>query len=559
MSTSTQNLKVVIDAIDNTKKSFSSVNKNITGVQKSVGNLKTKLESMKPTFQKMATVGTVAFGAIVLGANKTIKSASDLGESINAVQVVFKDGADSILEFGKTASQTVGLAQSEYNQMATNTGALLSKTGLAMSDVAGRTNELAIRAADMASVFNTDVGDAMSAINQALRGETEAIRRYTGDVTDASLETFRLSQGIGKSVKEMTQEEKVLLRLEKIMADTAVTAGDFANTSDSLANQQRILKAETENLSASIGTSLLPVKKALLEAIRPVVEKMAEFAKNNPEAVKWIVILAGALSGLVAVIGFVGMALIPVIGALTAISLPMLAIIALVGVIVGLIAWWVINWEENVETIKWIWENFIDFLLNKWEAFKAWLLNIWNSIKDAFMFWVNLHVAIWQGMINGFMSAFNGFIAFITNALDRIKNGFNNAVETVKSIFQTGFDWISSNIIDPIIGRIEKIKDAINRIIQKAKDIGKDVGGKIRNLFGKRASGGNVTAGKPYIVGERRPEVFIPSTHGRIEPSVGGGGAIVVNISGNSFMGDDDMAEKVGDKLITILKRTQRI
>jgi hypothetical protein len=76
----------------------------------------------------------------------------------------------------------------------------------------------------MASVFNTDVDDAMSAINQALRGETEAIRRYAGDVTDATLQTYLLSQGIEKNVTEMTQQEKRLLRVDVIMAQTAVTA-----------------------------------------------------------------------------------------------------------------------------------------------------------------------------------------------------------------------------------------------------------------------------------------------------------------------------------------------
>jgi hypothetical protein len=38
-----------------------------------------------------------------------------------------------------------------------------------------------------------------------------------------------------------------------------------------------------------------------------------------------------------------------------------------------------------------------------------------------------------------------------------------------------------------------------------------------------RANGGSVRAGVPYIVGERRPELFVPETNGRIEPRVGGG------------------------------------
>jgi hypothetical protein len=60
------------------------------------------------------------------------------------------------------------------------------------------------------------------------------------------------------------------------------------------------------------------------------------------------------------------------------------------------------------------------------------------------------------------------------------------------------------------------------------------VGDVIGSIFGGfRADGGPVEAGKAYIVGERRPELFIPNTSGRIEPSIGGGGQavqIVTNI-----------------------------
>lgn len=50
-----------------------------------------------------------------------------------------------------------------------------------------------------------------------------------------------------------------------------------------------------------------------------------------------------------------------------------------------------------------------------------------------------------------------------------------------------------------------------------------------------RATGGPVTSGRGYVVGERGPELFVPTSAGRIEPL--GGGArdirITVNIAGN--------------------------
>lgn len=44
---------------------------------------------------------------------------------------------------------------------------------------------------------------------------------------------------------------------------------------------------------------------------------------------------------------------------------------------------------------------------------------------------------------------------------------------------------------------------------------------------GFRAAGGPVTGGKAYVVGEHRPELFIPTGNGHIQSSVGGGGMLV--------------------------------
>jgi vacuolar-type H+-ATPase subunit E/Vma4 len=67
------------------------------------------------------------------------------------------------------------------------------------------------------------------------------------------------------------------------MESTSKTAGDFANTSDGLANSMRIMKAEIADTQAEIGQQLLPV----LEEIIPVVREMVgEFGTKLLAAVK---------------------------------------------------------------------------------------------------------------------------------------------------------------------------------------------------------------------------------------------------------------------------------
>lgn len=56
------------------------------------------------------------------------------------------------------------------------------------------------------------------------------------------------------------------------------------------------------------------------------------------------------------------------------------------------------------------------------------------------------------------------------------------------------------------------------------------IGGILGSLFGGfRASGGPVSAGKAYVVGEKRPELFVPSTSGRIVPQVSDGQSVVLH------------------------------
>ena len=70
--------------------------------------------------------------------------------------------------------------------------------------------------------------------------------------------------------------------------------------------------------------------------------------------------------------------------------------------------------------------------------------------------------------------------------------------------------------------------------------------------IGFRANGGAVSAGSPYIVGERGPELFIPGAQGNIVPNNAMGGSnIVVNVdaSGSSVEGDSDQAAQLGKML----------
>lgn len=105
----------------------------------------------------------------------------------------------------------------------------------------------------------------------------------------------------------------------------------------------------------------------------------------------------------------------------------------------------------------------------------------------------------------------------------------------LRELFRSSFrDGIQAAIDGDLGGMFQSLADRFtDRLLDNLADDlfnvikgsgGKDGGGIFSTILsavtGKRATGGAVVAGQPYLVGERRPEVFIPPANGTIIPSV---------------------------------------
>ena len=111
----------------------------------------------------------------------------------------------------------------------------------------------------------------------------------------------------------------------------------------------------------------------------------------------------------------------------------------------------------------------------------------------------------------------------------------------IGSTFKLAFSGISviidgiSGAIQGLVGAVNLIISGINGLIGAYNIVNNIVGGKDLPKIPKLAKGGTVKANSPYIVGEVGPELFVPSSGGRIVPNNklgGGGGNIYINVSG---------------------------
>jgi hypothetical protein len=317
-------------------------------------------------------------GKIISGFGAAIEASSNLEESINAVNQVFGENAGEIHSWAKENANAIGLSVAAYNAGAVPMAAMLKNAGLEMGVVTDSTIALQERAADMASVFNTDVATAIDAINAGLRGEGNPLEKYGVSLSAAAVEAEALAATGKKSAKELTNQEKALARINLIMAQTSDVQGDFKNTSDGAANSARIAAARQEELAAAIGSKLMPVQLAITRAklafldalnralpaigafiekaielgrvvgdvVLPPIQAIVRFFQENESAMQ----AAGVAIGAVLVVAFGALAVSAGAAAISVIAatFPLLAIVAVIAGVSAGIFLLIKHWDDIV-------------------------------------------------------------------------------------------------------------------------------------------------------------------------------------------------------------------
>lgn len=162
----------------------------------------------------------------------------------------------------------------------------------------------------------------------------------------------------------------------------------------------------------------------------------------------------------------------------------------------------------------------------------------------------------------------SNLIEFVSATATVAINLLTDAVRIVAAVFSG--DWvgaidIAKGAVSGLIEFVDSLIDKFERAIDLAREIGGGAIDFVKGILPGRASGGPVVGRTPYIVGEQGPELFVPNSSGNIIPNgalAGVGGysqPIYVTISNNTFMGEQDIVEQIGDKLIRIIKNNGRL
>lgn len=241
--------------------------------------------SFGSAFQKIASMAAAAFSvrAVLNFTRSCLDLGSDLTEVQNVVDTTFGSMAESVNVFAKSAMDTYGMSETVAKKYMGTFGAMSKAMGMPIQQAYEMSEAVTSLTGDVASFFNLSTDEAYTKLKSIWTGETETLKDLGVVMTQTALDQYAMNNGFGKTNKNMTTQEKLMLRYRYVTSSLSDAFGDFAKTSKTWANQTRILSLRFDALKASIGQGLINILTPILVMINNLlagIQKLADgFAK----------------------------------------------------------------------------------------------------------------------------------------------------------------------------------------------------------------------------------------------------------------------------------------
>lgn len=275
---------------------YGKVNIDSTGVKTgvdnavhSMGKLESSAQKLGVTLQNVGKAMTVAVTVpLAMMAKDAVMMASSYEESLNKVNVVFKENSKVIEQWSKNAARDMGMSQQQALEAASTFGNLFDTMGMGQKETTDMSKSLVQLAADLASMHNLTPDEALQKLRSGLVGEVEPLRSVGVLLTEAAVKAKAMEMGLAGAGGELSEAAKVQARYALILEQTVNAQGDFARTSGGLANQLRALKGHWGDTLKILGDNLLPIVTKVLQQLN----KWLDWFNNaDPKTQKFIATL----------------------------------------------------------------------------------------------------------------------------------------------------------------------------------------------------------------------------------------------------------------------------
>lgn len=447
------------------------------------------------TGAKLGGFFAAAFAAVGLGEvvssvkdylGEAVSAASDLAETTNKANVIFGQAAPAIEEWAASASTAAGLSKAAALDAAAGFGNMFSQLGFSTEETARLSTEVVQLSADLGSFNNLPTAEVADKISAAFRGEYDSLQALIPNINAARVEKEALAATGKTTAASLTAQEKAAAVLSIVYRDGAAAVGDFAATSDGLANSQKIVTAEMENLKTEVGAALLPVMRDLFGVFRdvgvPMLRELATWFTENQDEIRSFILISTDMG---------------------------------------------LMFAQATLTMIRIWAQFQDAFITIADN----VLRFWFTVVG--------------GIIDGAAQAF-GWIPGVGDKLRQTQDRFRELRTTSEAqlgAMRTSADKVTQGIragesaVGELRGAVQKLDGftANVRVKVNVDEYLSRIPGTAQYIAAQgRAHGGPVVAGRPYIVGERGPELIVPRSSGTVidagktAKALGGGGAAVV-------------------------------
>lgn len=214
----------------------------------------------------------------------TIKSASNLNETISKTQTIFGDVSGSIISQADAMSAKFGLPKQAMLDAASAMGLMAKGAGQSGDETAAFSNKMVKLAADAMSFYNVPFDEALNKIRSGLSGESEPLRAFGVFLTEDAVKAEAASMGIAKLGADLTEGQKIMARSSLIAKGLGDATGDLDRTFSGTENQTRAFWGTLANLGQDIGSVMMPAFNSLLEVASSAMRGLAGLWQENKAA-----------------------------------------------------------------------------------------------------------------------------------------------------------------------------------------------------------------------------------------------------------------------------------
>lgn len=289
------NSKQFNTALAGVKTKCESAAKGIAGSLSGVGGGATSMGSQVSAGAGIASAAMAAGCAAIVGAAALavtaivsigasgIQLASDLNEVQNVVEVTYGGMTQKVNEFAYAAKDAYGLSETMAKKYMGTYGAMSKSFGYTTSQAEQMSEVLTGLTGDVASFYNISQDESYTKLKSVFTGETESLKDLGVVMTQNALDQYALQNGYGKTTSQMSEQEKVALRLAFVTDKLSASQGDYARTSDGWANQVRKLSLEWDEFKANLGQLLIAVLSPLLKTLNDILSTINGMVRKVKE------------------------------------------------------------------------------------------------------------------------------------------------------------------------------------------------------------------------------------------------------------------------------------